>query len=319
MNLFSKSQNDGKKPDALSHDLPYDLRVQIMQIWEKGFGEDVSYHPGPGMAYRKIYQILCEEHKLLELPQVSQHELPLRGVIAEYFFNLRDVSMALDVVQVVFNVMENMMYRTFTPWGDNAFSLARFRPADIIEELNRRFNENNVGYQYVRGQIVTIPNGPPPLPLAERLVAGEPARNIRKIQKIIGGAAVVAIHDPYIDTASLLLMTTLADMGTTFSPSLRILGTIKRLSKTTEKQSFLTFLADINTERQASWEVRICPASIKPHRRFLVLHDGSIVTCGMSLNHIDKDEVLDHEPTGSENARHDSQLFEQQWSIATLV
>lgn len=51
----------------------------------------------------------------------------------------------------------------------------------------------------------------------------------------------------------------------------------------------------------------------------LILNDGSIVTCGMSLNHIDKDEVLDHEPSGSENARHDIQLFEDEWKTATPV
>jgi hypothetical protein len=158
------------------------------------------------------------------------------------------------------------------------------------------------------------------MPLKERLVAGEPARNLRKIKEMIGGATVVAIHDPYIATASLVTMLTLADMGTAFSPSLRILGTAKPFSKTTEKQSFLALLANIRAERNASWEVRVYQVTgTKPHRRFLILHDGSSVTCGMSLNHLDKDETLDHEPTGSENARHDSQLFEQQWRIATPV
>jgi hypothetical protein len=50
-----------------------------------------------------------------------------------------------------------------------------------------------------------------------------------------------------------------------------------------------------------------------------MLQDGSVVTCGMSLNHIDKDEVLDHELAGSENAQHDQKLFDQQWKIATAI
>ena len=108
-------------------------------------------------------------------------------------------------------------------------------------------------------------------------------------------------------------------MGVKFSHSLRILGTAKPLSSSTEKKSFLSLIKDINTERKALWQVRIYPTTTQPHRRFLVLNDGSIVTCGMSLNHIDKDEVLDHEPPASENARHDIQLFEDEWKTAAPV
>jgi hypothetical protein len=108
-------------------------------------------------------------------------------------------------------------------------------------------------------------------------------------------------------------------MGTKLSSSLRILGTAKTLSNSTDKKSFLGLLNDINTERKASWQVRIYPATTKPHRRFMILNDGSTVTCGMSLNQIDKDEVLDHEPAGSENAKHDHQLFEDKWKTAMPI
>src|SRR6185437_1255743 len=182
-----------------------------------------------------------------------------------------------------------------------------------------RFTESNVGYQYVQGRIEKIPQGPEPVPLKERLVAGEPATNLRKIQDMIGGCTVTAIHDPYTTTGSLDTILKLVGMGAKFSPALRILGTAKPFSNSTEKKSFLGLLQDINRERKASWEARIYPATTKPHRRFLVLNDGSIVTCGMSLNHIDKDEVLDHEPSGSENAKHDYQLFEDKWKNATPV
>jgi hypothetical protein len=157
------------------------------------------------------------------------------------------------------------------------------------------------------------------MPLKKRLVAGEPARNLRKILVIIGNSTVTGIHDPYTTAGSLETILKLADIGAAFSPTLRILGTAKPLSNSTEKKSFLGLLKDANTERKSSWEARIYPAGIRPHRRFLILHDGSIVTCGMSLNHIDKDEVLDREPSGSENAKHDQQLFEDKWTTATPI
>lgn len=320
MNLFSRLQG-GKKPDKLSYELPGGLRYQIVQLWEKGFGPDERWHPGPGMAYGKIHQILCEEHQMLRLPQVSRQSLPLRGIIAEYFLNLTDTARALDVVQVVFSTMEQMLHRPIEMHGcfDDPFSLSQYRSPEIIDNLNRRFRENNVGYQYIQGRIEKTSDDPAPLPLKERLVAGEPARNLRKIKDMVGSATITAIHDPYTTTGSLDTLLKLADMGQMLSPSLRILGTATPLSKSTEKKSFLSLLKDINAERKASWEARVYPTANKPHRRFLILHDGSIVTCGMSLNHIDKDEVLDHEPSGSENAEHDQQLFEEKWRIATPI
>jgi len=137
------------------------------------------------------------------------------------------------------------------------------------------------------------------------------------MQSIIGSSIVTGIHDPYTNTRSLETMLKLADMGTKFSPPLRILGTPKPLANSTEKVSFLGLLKDINTERNATWEVRTYLEAIKPHRRFLVLDDGSTVTCGMSLNHVDKNEVLDREPAGSEYARHDQQFFDDKWKNGT--
>jgi hypothetical protein len=319
MNLFSKFQNAGKKTDSLTYDLPQPLRIQIVQIWEKGFGPDERFHPGPHMAYEEIHRILCEEHKLYpQLPQISHRSLTLRELIAEYFLYIEDTSKALDVVLVVFNIMEKMLHKKYDSSGD-VFYKSRHRSPELIDELNRRFSENNVGYQYVQGLIEKIPQGPEPMPLKERLVAGEPARNLRKIKDMIGGATVTAIHDPYTTTGSLETILKLADTGAKFSPSLRVLGTAKTLSNSTEKKSFLSLISDINTERKSSWQVRIYPSTTKPHHRFMILNDGSIVTCGMSLNHIDKDEVLDHEPSGSENAKHDHQLFEDKWKTATPI
>jgi hypothetical protein len=318
MNLFSKFQNAGKQPKTLAYELPQGLRVQIMRLWEKGFGPDERWHPGPGRAYIEINRILCDEHQLMQLPQASQQSIPLQGVIAEYFIHLNDTGKALDVVQVVFNTMERLLHRISDGSGD-MFYKSRYQAFEIINELNQRFQENNVGFKYVQGCIEKIHQGPPPMPLKERLVAGEPARNLQKIKDMIGTSVVTAVHDPYTTTGSLDTILKLADMGAMFSPSLRILGTEKTLSKSTEKISFMGLLKDINSERKASWEARVYPASSKPHRRFLMLQDGSVVTCGMSLNHIDKDEVLDHEAAGSENAQHDHKLFDQQWKIATAI
>lgn len=149
------------------------------------------------------------------------------------------------------------------------------------------------------------------MPLTKRLVAGEPARNIRKIRHEIGSATVNCIHDPYTRADSLNTILQLADIGAKFSPSLRILGTL--LTKATDKTSLARLLRNINMERKSNWEIRTYRTAVKPHRRFLIFDDGSILTCGMSLNNINKDEVLEKIAAGSQYAQHDRQFFDDNW------
>jgi hypothetical protein len=152
------------------------------------------------------------------------------------------------------------------------------------------------------------------MPLTKRLIAGEPARNIRKIRHEIGNGAVSSIHDPYTRADSLNTILQLADIGARFSPSLRILGS--PLTKATEKTSLAGLIRNINTERNTKWEVRTYGTAVKPHRRFLIFDDGSILTCGMSLNNINKDEVLERIAAGSEYAKHDRQFFDDNWNLS---
>jgi hypothetical protein len=97
------------------------------------------------------------------------------------------------------------------------------------------------------------------------------------------------------------------------------LGTLRALDKPTKKKSLISLLNDLNTERNTAWEIRTYVQATNPHRRFLALSDGSVVTCGMSLNDINKDEVLDREPAGSENANHDQKFFDEKWKAGTVV
>ena len=155
------------------------------------------------------------------------------------------------------------------------------------------------------------------MPMEKRLVASEPARNLRKISAVIGRSTVTGIHDPYTRTDSLKNILSLSDWGTLFSPSLRLLSAPG--IKPTESISLVNFLNQINTERSSNWEIRVCPASSKPHHGFLVCEDGSVITCGMSLNKVDKDEILDRLPAGSELAKHDGRFFEENWERGTSL
>src|SRR5881394_2431621 len=54
------------------------------------------------------------------------------------------------------------------------------------------------------------------MPTAKRLVAGEPARNLRRICAIIGSSTVSGIHDLYTRTDSLKNILSLSDWGSKF-------------------------------------------------------------------------------------------------------
>ena len=75
----------------------------------------------------------------------------------------------------------------------------------------------------------------------------------------------------------------------------------------------------VNTEMISQWELRAYTSPIKPHRRFLILEDKSIITCGLSLNNINKDEALERIPLADELADYDRDFFDNYWVSATQV
>jgi hypothetical protein len=152
--------------------------------------------------------------------------------------------------------------------------------------------------------------------LAKRLKAGEPATNLRKIAQVIGNAVLTSVHDPYTTEDSLQTLLKLKGLGISIALDLRLL-TIPKSAKVSAAIS--SYLRDLNTEVSARWELRAYTASAaKPHRRFMIFQDKTIITCGLSLNNIDKDEVLDRIPAG-ELADYDRSFFDSCWSSGVPV
>jgi hypothetical protein len=143
--------------------------------------------------------------------------------------------------------------------------------------------------------------------MPKRLRAGEPANNLRRICAVIGNRMIEGIHDPYIDAKSLDNLLKLSELGVQISLRLRLLATPPNRVTT----QFLR--DDINTQNNSKWEMRTYTMKEKPHRRFLVCSDGSIVTCGLSLNNLNKDEALDLIPPADDRSKHDIQFFEDKW------
>jgi len=55
------------------------------------------------------------------------------------------------------------------------------------------------------------------------------------------------------------------------------------------------------------------------HRRFSICSDGSVVTFGLSLNNLNKDEVIEFIPANDPHAEHDRNFFEEKWKVSVAL
>ena len=159
--LFSKRQKAlrGDVPDVFIYDdLPNALRVQIIHIWADALGsqekyyDEYGYGPKVKQAYRTIVDILCREYGLFQLPSADKYNRMYLLELGNYFLKLEDVDKQLDVVELTFKYIDRMT-REYGYLGKQDAS----EYADkAIAELNARFKEHGVGFQYAEGEIVRV-------------------------------------------------------------------------------------------------------------------------------------------------------------------
>ena len=155
--IFSKRQKKlrGEVPDVYIYDdLPKPLRVQIIQIWRYVIDIEVSQlyssfsHQDAHNFYDFLVKTLRHEYGVFCLTN-SEGEYREKGPqeeLEEFFLTVEEVERALDVVELSCILINNFVRKK------KSSKIAD----DAIEELNRRFKEHGVGYQFTNGQIVRI-------------------------------------------------------------------------------------------------------------------------------------------------------------------
>ena len=153
--IFSKrlKRLRGDTPDVYTYDdLPTPLRVQIAHIWKDTLGADNS-DPHVNEAYRFIVDTLKREYGVFELVEREKHyQLTVRDELYHFFLNEKDVEKALDAVELSFKVINKETRNREYLGRHNASE----RADDAIEELNLRFKEHGVGYQFIPPHIIRI-------------------------------------------------------------------------------------------------------------------------------------------------------------------
>ena len=139
LDIFSKRQQKmrGETPDAYSYDdLPNPLRVQIVQIWAAKLGTEEEYYRSSEVkgAYDFIVENLRHEYGV---ETRAKRQSPVKELF-NFFLSDRNVEKALDAVELAFRYIELRQSRRGRPKEAN----------DAVEELNKRFKEHGVGYEF---------------------------------------------------------------------------------------------------------------------------------------------------------------------------
>jgi len=150
--LFSKRQKKmrGEVPDVYVYEsIPNGLRVQIIHIIRDTIGQD-KYENRAGSSYELIHKALCKEYGVFSLKKNA----PDDNAIYDYFLNSDDYEQCLDIIELCFRVIERHVAVNY--YNYQQYTTSSQDPSDAIEELNCRFQESGIGYQFQSGELIRV-------------------------------------------------------------------------------------------------------------------------------------------------------------------
>lgn len=152
--LFSKRQKRerGELPEVFVYDeIPQPLRVQIVHIWRDAFGDATDYETGNRVraCYESVRDGLCREYGVFQLTESKQRDSTAVDLI-NFVLDEPSAERVLDAVQLTFQVIDTHVRK-----GQYQIEVhPQLKPDDAIAELNFRFMEHGVGYQFESGRII---------------------------------------------------------------------------------------------------------------------------------------------------------------------
>ena len=178
--IFSKRQQQiqDENPDMYQYEsIPNKLRVQVRHIWEKVWKK--AYYNDCGElqlsrlaydAYNSIDMTLREEYGVLSLngdDDPDEDGYSFYSAVHKFLLKTENTYKVIDVIEVSFRYIDQEVRDEFYVPDDDGLDEIfgpRHRdippdgipPDDAIDQLNQRFREHGVGYQYESGQIVKM-------------------------------------------------------------------------------------------------------------------------------------------------------------------
>lgn len=154
--LFSKRWRKTRPEAPEVHEyaqIPGPLRVQIAHILRDLFGHKVTYDlNGCVEAFGEIEQTLCREYGLCILPTKPTDLTTTPDVrVIDFLLHEEDQGRVLDLIEVSLRLVTRL--RSGPEWQSRIHQEKLDR---AVTELNARFREYSIGYQYENGEIVRV-------------------------------------------------------------------------------------------------------------------------------------------------------------------
>lgn len=158
LDIFSKRQARlrGEVPDMYRYDeVPQKLRVQLLHVVKdmlQGGQDRNRCHPQVVSAYELITDVLCREYGVFRLWGKHYEQRDLPSEFFNFVLQTEDHEQVLDAVEVAARFADRAT-RSWDYLGEQDFDA---RVDEALEEMNQRFREHGIGYQYEGGQLLRV-------------------------------------------------------------------------------------------------------------------------------------------------------------------
>jgi len=153
LDLFSKRQKRlrGETPDVYQYDeVPRALRVQLTQIIRDGIGPTGNWHNKENALYEFIHQAICREYGVYML--IPGRQFSDWEHVANYMLQAEDVEHVIDTVELCVRTIDTIVREE----GRYEYRHAKSTPDEVISEVNARFKEHGVGFEYTSGTMIRV-------------------------------------------------------------------------------------------------------------------------------------------------------------------
>lgn len=147
--LFSKREkrNRGEVTDVFQYTkVTKKFKVQVIHIIYGIIGND-SYKDDVQEMHKYVHDTLCREYGVFSLSKYANSNFE---EIQRYFLETQSYTDVLDIIELYFRIIDLVVRKKLWRFKKGEY------PDDVIKELNERFKENSLGYQYESGQIIKV-------------------------------------------------------------------------------------------------------------------------------------------------------------------
>jgi hypothetical protein len=148
--LFSKRRRRerGEFPDVYTYEeLPSSVRVQIVHIVREIYFQGDYLTDEASNVLEQLHQALCREYGVFHLVDKYTHGFE---AVANFMLQEKNCERVLDAVELLFRFADNAIRK------NNYHYNHHINIDDALLELNSRFREAGIGYQFESGEIIRV-------------------------------------------------------------------------------------------------------------------------------------------------------------------